>query len=236
MKVYEVIRVINLKVLFLSEHLDRFKNSILHYKNVPLSMNTIYSSIFNIINNSEDKNFNIKMCFDIDTLNYSFEKKYFDYPTLKMYKNGISIKTFDFVFENPNIKIERVNFRKEVDKIKKRNNAHEILFVNNYKVYECSSSNIFFIKNNKIYTSKDEDVLMGVTRRKVFEICSNLGIEIIKVDLYLKDINKMNSAFITSTSRNILPVNKINLKKYNTNNKILKKLILEFEKLINDTI
>ncbi len=236
MKIYEIIRVIDSNVLFLSDHIDRLRNSLMFYKKVSLNMNEIYNNIFNIINESKDKNFNIKIEIDIESLKYTFLKFEGEYPTKKMYQKGVNIIVYNYFRANPEVKLEINELKEKMDIIKKKKKVYEILYVDDYKVFECSASNIFFIKGNKVYTPKGEDVLHGITRMKVMEVCSVLGYEVIEKDLYLKDINKMNSCFITGTSKNVLPVNKINLKKYNVTNKMLRKIMRKFEEFVKEDI
>ncbi len=234
MKIYEVIRVINSKVLFLSDHIDRLRDSLIFYKRVSLNMNEIYNSIFNIIHFAEDKSFNIKIEIDIETLKYTFTKVKGKYPSNRMYKSGVDVNTYKHTRENPNIKVETNELKVLTDKFKKKKRAYELLYVDDSKVYECTSSNIFFIKGNKVYTPSVEDVLSGVTRMKVIDICNELGYEVIEGDLYLNDINKMSACFITGTSKGVLPVRKINLRKYNPRNKMLRKIMDSFKILVEE--
>ncbi len=234
MKIYEVIRVINSNVLFLSDHIDRLRDSLIFYKKVSLNMNEIYNSIFNIIHFAENKSFNIRIEIDIDTLEYTFTKVKGRYPKNRMYKSGVDILTYKYKRDNPNIKLDTSELKAITEKLKIKKRVYELLYVNNSKVYECTTSNIFFIKGNKVYTPPVKDVLSGVTRMKVIDICSELGYEVIEADLYLKDINKMSACFITGTSKDVLPVRKINLKKYNPKNKILRKIMDSYKLLVEE--
>ncbi len=206
------------------------------YQQVSLNMNTIYHNIFDFIHDSKEQNFNIRIEIDVETLDYSFAKFKGDYPTKSMYQQGVSLSTYNHLREHPNVKLAQKELKDKLNTYKRKNKVYEVLYINDDKVYECSSSNIFFIRGKKVYTSKNKDVLVGITRSKVIDVCKSLGYEVVETDLFLCDINKMNASFITGTSKNVLPVKKINLKNYNVQNKMLRKIMKAFDELIKEAI
>ncbi len=74
---------------------------------------------------------------------------------------------------------------------------------------EGLTSNFFGVIGNCLYTA-DQDVLHGITRKIVLELADDLKIETLSKAVNTKDIPHLNEAFITSTSRNIMPVKRIN--------------------------
>lgn len=80
----------------------------------------------------------------------------------------------------------------------------EVLYVHNSKVTECTSSNIFFIKDKKLITPKDE-MLPGITRQIVINQSSKF-FDIEERNIYLHEIYDFDEVFITSTDKEVLPV------------------------------
>ncbi|MBN2548104.1 MAG: aminotransferase class IV family protein [Anaerolineales bacterium] len=76
------------------------------------------------------------------------------------------------------------------------------------RLLEGISSNFFAILEKKIRTA-EEGVLSGITRSVVLAAADNLGIQTIFEPVTLADIPALDEAFITSSSRGILPVRQI---------------------------
>ena len=235
-RIYEVIRVIDNKPVFLFEHYERLKNSI---KLSDLNFDVDYEKFKEytelLINENNFGNCNIRVSFDIneEPLLFMYFVKSF-YPDKSFYEIGIHTITIMKERENPNIKKNTKEYRDEIDLLLKENKAFEAILVNNDKtVSEGSKSNIFFVKENSLITAEDKDVLLGVTRTKVLEIAKNLNIDIIKRKIKLDEIAGFDAAFITGTSNNVLPIKTIDDIDFNSvENKLVISLMKEYEKLI----
>lgn len=73
---------------------------------------------------------------------------------------------------------------------------------------EGLSSNFFGIKNGKIYTA-EEGVLPGLTRSLILEAAQKIDIPTILEGPLFGDLYNLDEAFISSTSRGVLPVVRI---------------------------
>jgi branched-chain amino acid aminotransferase len=76
-------------------------------------------------------------------------------------------------------------------------------------ISECVTSNIFFVKDNILYTPKPTYALDGITRQEVIKIAQKAGIEVIVADLRLSDLQSFDEAFITGTAAEIQSVGAI---------------------------
>lgn len=75
---------------------------------------------------------------------------------------------------------------------------------------ECSQSNFFMVRNGVALTPKSEaGLLEGVTRAFLFEIGRDVGIEVRDEVLYPRDLETADEVFITSTTRELCPVVRI---------------------------
>jgi branched-chain amino acid aminotransferase len=75
---------------------------------------------------------------------------------------------------------------------------------------EGTTSNVWIFKNNELLTPDlSLGLLDGLTRRAIFEVCSKHNIPCKEAKLTQGDFLSADEAFITSTTRNLVPVTKI---------------------------
>ena len=208
-KIYEVIRVIEGKTVFLKEHFERMNESIrLSSVRGSLNYDEFKNSAELLIEENSLENCNIRVSYYFEnkpvTLFY-FIKSY--YPSKEEFNRGIHTVTVKMERENPNIKSYQKELKENVARIMEKNNAFEAILINHDgTVSEGSKSNVFFVKGNKLVTSPDSSVLLGVTRSKVIGVCAANSIEVEKRLITVDEIKDFDGAFITGTSNDVLPV------------------------------
>ncbi len=212
-KIYEVIRVIKRKPIFLKEHYDRMKESI-RLSNVRGNLNydDFKKSMELLINENKFDNCNVRVSYYFNnkeiTLFYFIESYY---PSEEQFRTGVHTVTARVQRSNPNVKAFQKEYKARVKQIADENHAYEVILVNDDgTVSEGSRSNVFFVKNNTVITSPDSSVLLGVTRNKVIEICENNGITVEKKLVPTEELSSFDGAFITGTSNDVLPIRSIN--------------------------
>jgi len=78
------------------------------------------------------------------------------------------------------------------------------------EVAECTSANIFAVKNEKILTPPlNSGCLEGVTRGILMEIAPEAGVSVIEQTLRAEDLYSADEVFISSTNRNLISVGEI---------------------------
>ena len=92
-----------------------------------------------------------------------------------------------------------------------REGAFEALMKNHRgHLCECAQSNIFFVRDGVLLTPPvDAGLLVGVTRGFVLELAAARGLRVDEGALLEEDLPSMQEAFITSTTREIVPVVRI---------------------------
>ena len=81
---------------------------------------------------------------------------------------------------------------------------------------------LFFIKDNKIYTPKDElPILNGIMKKRIEDICIELNIEVVKKEIYIDEINDFEFSFVTNSLMGAMKVKLIENTKYNNDNILL---------------
>lgn len=228
--IYEVIRIIDGVPLFLEEHLDRMYHSaeLINYT-IDEDKNKIKEYIKKLTLKNNVKQLNIKLLLGETKKKEKVFLVYFIesfYPPQDYYINGIHTILFDYERDNPNAKVLFSSFKDQVSKELKSQEAFEALLVNKSGyILEGSRSNIFFVKENKIYTAKAKDVLMGITREYIYKICEGLSIEIIEESMGKDELHKLEGAFMTGTSVNVLPISTIGEIKLNSiKNRIIREI------------
>ncbi len=226
-KIYEVIRVIDRKPVFLKEHFDRMRESIkLSNTKGNLDYESYKKSAELLIKENEFDNCNIRVSYYYKggevVLFYFIESHY---PSKEQFKTGVHTVTAKVQRHNPNVKAFQKEFKEKIQQIIDETRAFEAILINeDDTVSEGSKSNIFFVKNNKLATSPDEKVLLGVTRSKVIEVCEDNGIEVEKRIIKFEELDRFDGAFITGTSNDVLPINSIDERIYNSaENKVVKR-------------
>ncbi len=78
-------------------------------------------------------------------------------------------------------------------------------------ITEGSTTNVFLVKNNEIYTPpKSHHILGGITRELIIEFCQQLSIVVHQQQITIDDIYQADEVWLASSSREISPVTQIN--------------------------
>ncbi len=88
--------------------------------------------------------------------------------------------------------------------------AWPILLDTNGNIAEGPGSNFFVVKDGRVVTPKEQNVLAGISRRTAIELAQELGMEVQEADIDLFDAYTADEAFVTSTSFCICPVGSVN--------------------------
>ena len=241
-QLYEVIRVINGIPVFLEDHLARMYNSaqLIGFENLPGS-----DELVNRINNfiaSENKDIgNIKLGFSFSdpAAEPEFTLSYIPhyYPTRKEYANGVKVGLIKADRPMPNAKIQQSDIRERANHAMEINGQFEVLLVDSDgNITEGSRSNVFFIKDEKLYSAPVEKILQGITRIKVLDICKKEGIEVIETDIPANSLGQFEAAFLTGTSPKVLPICSIEKINYETKLPLLIKILGAYNLLIENRL
>ena len=86
--------------------------------------------------------------------------------------------------------------------------ADEAILLNHRGEFsECSQSNLFVVRDGKVLTPPlNAGLLEGVTRNFLFEVGTDLEVSVAEAVLKEADLPKLDEMFITSTTREIVPV------------------------------
>jgi branched-chain amino acid aminotransferase len=91
-----------------------------------------------------------------------------------------------------------------------RPEAWSVLLDENGNLCEGIGSNIFVVRDDRVYTPREQYVLPGVSRRTAMELAARLGIPCEERDLDVYDALTADEVFLTSTSLCICGVRSVN--------------------------
>ncbi|MBE6081675.1 branched-chain amino acid aminotransferase [Acidilutibacter cellobiosedens] len=219
--IYEVIRIMDGIPLFFEEHVKRMRRSAeIVGKTIFRKDQEIIGDIKKLIEANNVKNLNVKLLSAYEegkkeTFLAYFIESY--YPDEKVYREGIHTILYHYERKNPNAKVLNVSFKDEVNKKIKEMNAFEALLVNKEGyITEGSRSNMFFVRGEKVFTAPKGEVLLGVTRKHIINVCKELNIDVVEENINIKDLDKIDGGFMSGTSVNVLPISSIDDKKYSS--------------------
>jgi D-alanine transaminase len=92
----------------------------------------------------------------------------------------------------------------------KNHGVEEVILIRDGIVTECSSSNLFLVKNNCIYTHpKGPYILPGITRETIIDCAKYCNIEVKEVAFNKDSLMDADEVWISSSTREVVPITRI---------------------------
>lgn len=235
--IYEVVRFVDGKPLFLHDHLNRLIGSArkAEYRIPDIRKLKEGLRLFSVRIALTEGNVKILLCYDRETSAFSLYiyQVQHRYPTGEAYQKGVVVATEPLERSEPNVKKWNPEMRERTEALKHEKDIYEILMIDRQGyITEGSKSNIFMMKNQSIVTPPDEVVLPGITRKKVIEICKGLQIPLRFENIPYQNLTSFNNVFLTGTSPKILPVRKIDSYAFGVSSALMSDLMKAYEQLI----
>jgi branched-chain amino acid aminotransferase len=138
-------------------------------------------------------------------------------PEPEVYENGVRVVIVDVVRNHPesvNPMIKSNNLMNTALAMQEalRSDAFEGV-MRNYRgeLTECTTSNLFIVKNKVALTPPLEaGLLPGITREFLFDIGKEIGVDVREQTLRDDDLFGADEAFLTSTTREAVPIVTVN--------------------------
>jgi len=215
--IFDFFKTLNGKPLFLEDHLERFYNSAskMHLP-ITYSPAQLQDLLYTLIgkNNIPDSGIRVTLTGGYATDGYTLASPNLiitQQPltvNLAMDPVGISLVTYPYQRQLAEIKTLDYLMAIWLQPLIKEQHADDVLYHADGYVKECPRANFFLInQDNEIITAQN-GILKGVTRKNVMKL-GHSGYKIEERDFSLEDLRNAREAFITSTTKHILPVVKI---------------------------
>jgi len=213
--IFDFLVTVNGKAIFLEDHIYRFFASAqsMHLP-VLLNQSALIDAIEAIMikNNLPNSGIRITLTggdspdgYSIGTPNLIIGQSPFTYQN-QVFEKGLKLITHEHQRQLPFIKT--IDYLKAIylQPTIKAAGADDVLYFFNGMVTECPRANFFIVTDQGEVLTPKENILQGVTRKKILEL---KGYPIKESDITVKMLASAKEAFISSSTKNILPVTSI---------------------------
>ena len=253
--VWEGIRLVNNRWLFIDEHLERLFEGA---KAIDLEIDLSIEDIKIALENTRSANNMTDSAHARLMLTRGVKSKPFQKPSYSMdgataviimehsddsrNNNPITLATVPQVRGTPMMQDPKLNSHSKLNCIlaciqAEKAGADEALMLDPLGfVNTTNSCNFFIVKKGEVWTSTGDYCMNGITRKKVISICKDNEIPIFTKNFSLVDVYSADESFVTGTLGSITPVSEIDGRKIEdkSNHKITEKLQSLYLQLIKN--
>ena len=228
--VYEVIKVINGKLLDIEFHLSRLKYSTSELNfNFKINKPSLKNIFLSLLKKNQLKNgiIYLQITRGIQPREHAYKKnlkpniiiytakKKFNLPD-KNYKGYKAITYPDIRWGRPDIKTTSLLANILAATEASKQGAYETILVKGKKVTEAAHSNVWIVRGKKIITHPaNKEILKGVTRTVLKKIINSLNLKLIEKEFSIKELMKAEEVFITSSGSLVTPITQVDKIKIN---------------------
>ena len=238
---YETVRVKDGVLLFVEDHLQRLVNSVKGLENFPVDTSKILAETYSFIDLDGIKEGSVRIVLTKEAL--LIHQADITLPSASQFENGINTSILNWERKTPNLKIFRGDYKTTVNQKFKEENSHGLPFElvltdNDGKLYEGSMSNLFVIRDGKVYSAPDNKILIGITRKRVMAALERSGLDLEIGTFAPEELDpKTDAVFVSSTPFDILPVRYIDDYEFDSaNNEILKMISKMYQEYTSEYI
>ncbi|PKV75225.1 aminotransferase class IV [Pontibacter ramchanderi] len=213
--VFDFVKVQQGFPLFLDDYLDRFFQSAqLMHLSMPLTREEIKQVIDELIARNQLPEAGLKMIltggysedgFTPMNPNLLITQLPLTLPSEEKVAKGIPIMTHDYVREMPEVKTINYSMGIRLLHEQKANGTEEVLYVKNGLVSEFPRCNFFMVTHDNTIVTPANNILRGITRKNVLSLAGRRYKAEVR-DIRLEEILQAKECFLTSTTKRILPI------------------------------
>ena len=218
--IFDFFRVRENVLLYVEDHLDRFiqSASIMRLAS-PYSKDKLLSILYDLLKKNNIPDSGIRM---ILTGGYSPDAYQSVAPNFIIMQNplvisdstepkAISVITHEFMREIPEAKTINYTMGIWLQKKIKEQQADDVLYHTGGTVTEFPRCNFFIVTKDNAIITPEKNALKGVTRKKILELTTQ-RYDIKEAPVTLKDIRDAKEAFLTSSTKRIQAIIKVDEK------------------------
>lgn len=116
--------------------------------------------------------------------------------------------------------------------------AYEALHVDPLgRVLEGATSTFFLVRDGALLTPPlAVGILEGITRRKILELARDLGLDVQETSIHLGELAAAQEAFITSSTRGIVPVRRVDDRVFGPPGPVTRRLMAAYDALVHRAV
>ena len=232
--IFDYLRVVDNKPLFVQDHLDRLYNSAaLMHMEVPQSKESILKIVMELVAKNDMPYSGLKLIVSggDSSDGYTLEQPRLTIiqQPLPIPSNHFSVSPFvlmshPFQRQLPQVKTTDYLMAIYLQPQLKAFGGQDILYTHEGMIKECPRSNFFLISEKGHIVTAQDQILKGITRKNILEEASANGITIEERPIALEEIKTAKGAFIASSTKRIIPVSKIDTTVIPTDSPVLQKV------------
>jgi branched-chain amino acid aminotransferase len=217
--IFDFLRVAKDKPLFIEDHLDRFFHSAKVMRlNIPQTRDDIKSIVKTLIQKNNLAYSGIRMLiaggdapdgYTIENPHLIIIQAPLAEPSQVLPTSGIKLATYNYQRQIPEVKTTDYLMAIWLQPWMKQQGAEDILYHHNGVVSECPRSNFFLVTKDNVLVTAQQNMLKGVTRKNIIEVCTQNNIPFQVRDVNISEFATAKEAFITSSTKRIIPVEQI---------------------------
>ena len=250
--VWEGIRLIQNKWIFLDEHIDRLFEGA---RAIDLELGLSAEQITNAILQTQHANNMLDQAHARVMFTRGVKVKPFQQPALSTSgptfviimehsdphakAQGITMATVPQIRGMPMSQDPKLNSHSKLNCIlaciqANKMGADEALMLDPHGfVNTTNSCNFFIVKNGEVWTSTGDYCMNGITRKKIIMLCKDNNIPVFEKNFSLVDVYSADEVFITGTLGSLVPVLELDKRSFDAKNN---KLTQTLQSLYNDLI
>ena len=211
--VYETILVRRSRYIALDEHLSRLQKSVAGCGlSLDVDMDTLKQWCFLLVAANHAEGLVRVLAVDLgdeyaDIFLYQMS---YTPPSPEEYEQGVPVILYHGERAMPAVKSFNTLVPGLARKVARAAGVHDALLVDrDGNVTEGSNCNVFVVQNETLYAPPPDAILEGTVMDKVVQLAGEEGIPFARRPLPLAELEQWDEAFLTSTRRGILPINRI---------------------------
>ena len=215
--IFDFLKIVDNYPLFLEDYITRFYASACEMRlAVPYTKEEFISLLFVLVQKNNMPMSGIKIvltggyspdAYKLVKPNLIITQQELKFPSDQI-SNGIKVISHEYVREMPHVKT--INYIMGIWTQKKmiEQGAADVLYHTNSTVTEFPRCNFFLVKKDNTVVTPSKNILHGVTRKHVLELAAR-KYSFVEGPVTLSDIADASEAFLTSTTKRIIPITQV---------------------------
>ena len=214
---FDYLKVVNGIPLYVDDHLDRLFHSA-EQLHLPIihTREALKDIIRQLMQHNHQPHSGIRITltggnspdgYSIAAPNLIISQSPLQLPTPEAVERGIKLMTYPHQRQLPHVKTTDYVMAIWLQPQVKEQGADDILYYNEASISECPRANIFMVKEGKLITPA-QNILKGVIRKHVLQLAADM-LPVEERDIPLQELRSAEEVFITSTTKQVLPVRQV---------------------------
>jgi len=218
--VFDFFKIINQQPFYLTDHLERlFRSAEAMRLTGTVTQTELEQMILQLIEKNQFANAGMRITI---TGGYAEDGYSIATPNLlitqsplvvnKTMANGLKLITHEYQRQLPHVKtidyLQAIYLQSYI----KEQGADDVLYHSNDEITECPRSNFFVVTKDDVIITPAKNILAGITRKRILAL-KQFNVQ--ERAIALKDLDAIKEAFVSSTTKVVMPVLSIDGKQVN---------------------